>query len=124
MGDDKHAINAECDDCTERFRCAASCACANRAETGDMQVAGGVQCWHEQTSARIADEMAEALFAEVNPTFLRWFYGRMGVDADALAEQLRTGALKLPPRAGDRGAVGQVARGSAPTGKRSLPVLS
>jgi uncharacterized protein len=125
VGDDKHAINEECDTCTERFRCSASCACANRAETGSMQVAGGVQCWHEQTSARIADEMAEGLFAELNPVFLRWFYGRMGIDADALAAQIRSGALVMPARAEERGPVGQVARGrTTPEGKRGLPVVS
>lgn len=127
VGDDRHAINAECDDCTERFRCAASCACANRAETGSMQVAGGVQCWHEQTSARIADEMAEGLFAELNPVFLRWFYGRMGIDADALAEQIRSGAIELPtpPSPKDRAAASQIARGrTTPEGKRALPIVS
>jgi uncharacterized protein len=124
VGEDKHAINAECDTCTERFRCAASCACSNRAETGNMQVAGGVQCWHEQTTARVADEMAEGLFAELNPVFLKWFYGRMGIDADALAEQIRSGAIQLPARGAERGPVGQVARGrTTPDGKRGLPIV-
>ncbi len=124
VAEDRHAINAECAECTERFRCAASCACANRAETGDMQIAGGVQCWHEQTSARIADTMAEALFGEQNPTFLRWFYGRMGVDADALAEKLRSGELELPLRRVEHAPARQVARAGAPEGKRALPVVS
>ena len=30
-------------------------------------------------SARIADRMAESLFADLDPVFLRWFYGRMGI---------------------------------------------
>src|SRR6185436_13240811 len=96
VAEDRHAINVECRTCTEKFRCSASCACANKAETGDMQVAGGVQCWHEKTSARIADEMAEALFAELDPVFLKWFYGRMGVDSELLAQQIRSGAQQTP----------------------------
>lgn len=124
VGEDKHAINEECVTCTERFRCSASCACANRAETGDMQVAGGVQCWHEKTSARIADEMAESLFAELNPTFLAWYYGRMGIDPVLLAEKIRSGELEIPKSAIDRASIGTIARKrTTPEGKRGLPVV-
>ncbi len=121
VGEDRHAVNEECHTCAERFRCSASCACANRAETGDMQVAGGVQCWHEKTSARIADRMAEALFAELDPVFLRWFYGRMGVDPVLLAEKIRSGELAVPSLSQDPRGIGTIARQKS--GKRSLPVV-
>jgi uncharacterized protein len=73
---DRHAVNEECGACVERPRCGASCACANLAETGDPHVAGGVQCWHEQTTARIADALLAAMLAESNETFLRRFFPR------------------------------------------------
>lgn len=122
--EDKHASNEECGVCAERYRCAASCACANLAETGSLQVAGGVQCWHERTVARIADEMAESLFAELNPVFLRWYYGRMGIDPEKLAEGIRSGAIDLPKLGVDPASVGRVSRARATAdGKRALPVV-
>lgn len=121
VAEDKHATNEECDSCAERYRCAASCACANLAETGSIEVAGGVQCWHEQTVARIADEMAESLFAELDPVFLRWYYGRMGIDPARLAEGIRSGAIELPRLGVDPQMVGRVSR--APAGKRALPIM-
>ncbi len=69
-----HAQNEECGNCAEQIRCSNHCACANRAETGNYGTAGGVQCWHEQTTARIADELADTLFAEDNKAFKRWFF--------------------------------------------------
>ncbi|HEY4116376.1 MAG TPA: radical SAM protein [Byssovorax sp.] len=72
--EDKHATNVECGTCVERPRCGAACACANLAETGSPHVAGGVQCWYEQASARVADELAAAMFAERDDTFRRWFF--------------------------------------------------
>lgn len=124
VGEDRHAINEECNTCAERFRCSASCACANKAETGDMQVAGGVQCWHEQTSARIADEMAEALFVELNPIFLRWYYGRMGIDPDKLAAGVRSGAIEIPKLGQDPRAIGRVSMTRTTAGgKRALPLV-
>ncbi len=125
VGEDKHATNDECGSCAEKFRCSASCACANLAETGSLQVAGGVQCWHERTVARVADEMAQGLFAELNPVFLRWFYGRMGVDPELLADKIRSGEIDVAGLvAGERGPMGEVARGRVtPEGKRGLPIV-
>ncbi len=68
-----HAQNDECGSCAERGRCSAYCACANLAETGDASIAGGVQCWYERTTMRLADMLAERLLAEKNETFLAWF---------------------------------------------------
>jgi uncharacterized protein len=124
VGDDKHAINEECNTCAEKYRCAASCACANQAETGDMQVAGGVQCWHEQTTAKIADEMAESLFTELNPVFLRWYYGRMGIDPEKLAAGVRSGAIEIPKLRDDSRAIGRVSMvRTTADGKRALPLV-
>ena len=71
---DWHAQNEECGGCAEQVRCSNHCACANRAETGNYGIAGGVQCWHEQTTARIADDLADTLFAEGNLAFNQWFF--------------------------------------------------
>lgn len=70
-------VNTECEPCGERWRCGSYCACSNRAETGRTDVAGGTQCWHERTTARVADRIAETLWAERNTPFIAWFYGRM-----------------------------------------------
>lgn len=70
-------VNRECVECGERDRCSSSCACANLAETGRTDVAGGTQCWHERTTAAVADRVAETLWKEQNPYFIAWFYGRM-----------------------------------------------
>src|SRR5262249_33914851 len=71
-----HATNAECDGCAERSRCSAACAGANLAGTGDMGTAGGVQCWYEQTTMKLADALADTLLAESNEAFLRRFFPR------------------------------------------------
>lgn len=71
---DGHATNEECGSCAERARCSAYCACANMAETGETSVAGGVQCWHEQTVARIADALLLAMLAKPTEAFLGWYF--------------------------------------------------
>jgi len=86
-------VNPECVDCGERWRCASFCACANYAETGRTDVAGGTQCWHERQTAALADRIAETLFAERNGPFLAWFYGRMTSLGDVEA-----GTTERPPR--------------------------
>jgi uncharacterized protein len=73
-----------CETCAEKWRCGASCACANLAETGTTNVPGGTQCWYEQASARIADEVGMKLLAEKDPTFIAWIYGRVADAADAV----------------------------------------
>ena len=70
-------INDECKDCGERWRCTSFCACANMAETGRTDVAGGTQCWHERQTAVIADHVAGTLWNERNQAFIAWFYGRV-----------------------------------------------
>lgn len=63
-----------CEPCPERYRCGASCACANVAESGDPALPGGVQCAYEQALARAADRAAEALLDDAR--FLELAYAR------------------------------------------------
>jgi uncharacterized protein len=63
-------VNDECGGCGVKDACSSSCACANRAETGELGVAGGVQCWHEQTAIEFADAAAEALLRAERPGFV------------------------------------------------------
>ncbi|MEZ4409571.1 MAG: radical SAM protein [Polyangiales bacterium] len=83
-----------CDECAEQWRCGASCACANLAETGTTHLPGGTQCWYEQASAKVADDVGRALLAERNETFIQWIYGRVasaararGIDPEDLLPQ-------------------------------------
>ncbi len=69
------AADPACEPCAERWRCTSACMCANLAETGSPTLPGGVQCWHEQTTARIADRVGAELLAERCQTFLEWVYG-------------------------------------------------
>jgi uncharacterized protein len=77
--------DSACESCAERWRCGASCMCANLAETNTANVPGGVQCWYEQTSASIADEIGHALLEERCATFLAWSYGRVAAAAQEAA---------------------------------------
>ena len=70
-----------CGACAEQWRCGASCACANLAETGTTHLPGGTQCWYEQATARIADGAGHRLLEERDPTFLSWTYGRVAAAA-------------------------------------------
>src|SRR5205085_2668523 len=54
--------NTECGGCAVESRCASFCACANLAETGRVGEAGGVQCWHEQMTMAVADEVGAELW--------------------------------------------------------------
>jgi uncharacterized protein len=72
-------VNDECGGCGVRARCMSFCACANRAETGEIGVAGGVQCWHEQMVMRVADRAGAALWRAQNRHFLARVYAYGGV---------------------------------------------
>ena len=65
----------ECGECPERSRCGAHCACSNVAETGSLEVPGAVQCWFQQTRARIADRAAWQLVDRGSTDFIAWAYG-------------------------------------------------
>ncbi|MSP59868.1 MAG: radical SAM protein [Myxococcales bacterium] len=67
-------VNDECGGCAVKGRCMSFCACANRAETGSIGIAGGVQCWHEQMLIRIADVAGNTLWRAKNRYFLARVY--------------------------------------------------
>jgi hypothetical protein len=67
--------------CAEKWRCGASCACANLAETGTTHLPGGTQCWYEQATARIADGAGHRLLhrrgaRSAHRPSSSWTYGR------------------------------------------------
>ncbi len=67
-------VHEECGGCGVRSRCMSSCACANREETGEVGVVGGLVCWHEQMAIRIADRAAAGLYRKRNRALLRVLY--------------------------------------------------
>jgi uncharacterized protein len=79
--------DSACDTCAERWRCGASCMCANLAETNTPNMPGGVQCWYEQTSAAIADEIGHVLLEERCAAFLAWTYGRVAAAASEASRE-------------------------------------
>ncbi len=74
----KGPVNHECGGCGVQSRCMSFCACANRAETGSIGVAGGVQCWHEQMAIRVADAIGARLWKAKNKHFLQRVYSYSG----------------------------------------------
>jgi len=98
-------LDPACSECAELWRCGASCACANFAETGTTHLPGGTQCWYEQTTARIADAMGAKLLEEQCQTFIQWSYGRVA-EATARMHEYEAEKTKKVQR------------------KRRLPVLS
>ncbi len=92
-------VNDECTDCGERWRCGSFCACANLAETGRTDLAGGTQCWHERQTAVLADRVAGTLWNERNRPFIAWFYGRMTALSGAIEETGPQRRGEVPVRA-------------------------
>lgn len=84
----KGPLDPACEPCAERWRCGASCACANLAETGTTHLPGGTQCWYEQASARVSDAIGLKLLDERDPTFIAWTYGRVAAAAEAVKARL------------------------------------
>jgi len=87
-----------CESCAEKWRCGASCQCANLAETGTTHLPGGTQCWYEQASARVADAVGLQLLEERNETFIGWTYGRVHAAAEAVRERLEATTAAAPER--------------------------
>lgn len=83
LGIPRGPADPACEPCAERWRCGATCACANLAETGTTHLPGGTQCWYEQASARVADAIGLTLLEERDATFLAWTYGRVAAAAEA-----------------------------------------
>ncbi|MGC4120573.1 MAG: radical SAM protein [Myxococcales bacterium] len=68
------AVEPECAECDLRERCQNRCGCANHELTGDPARVSPVLCWYERTIIRETDRVANALFADKVPAFLRHFY--------------------------------------------------
>ncbi len=64
----------DCAACALRTRCMNWCGCINYATTGAIDSVSGIVCFHERLAIRVADRVAEVLFAERNPHFLTRFY--------------------------------------------------
>jgi uncharacterized protein len=89
-----------CERCAERWRCGASCQCANLAETGTFHLPGGTQCWYEQATARVADAIGWKLLEERNETFIAWTYGRVHAAAEEVRALLERGTQPSAPLEG------------------------
>jgi uncharacterized protein len=70
----KNAPDPECAACEHRPRCMHWCGCANYETTRSVGGVSPVVCWFERTFIAEADRVANTLFSERNPTFLRRFY--------------------------------------------------
>jgi uncharacterized protein len=68
-------VNEECGGCGVRSRCLSFCACAARAETGELGLAGGLLCWHEKMAIEIADAVGARLWRQRNRHFVARVYG-------------------------------------------------
>lgn len=71
---DKGNSNAECSSCTLRERCMNWCGCINYATTGHINQTDGRVCFHERLAIEVADAVANTLYTESNPAFLKQFY--------------------------------------------------
>lgn len=65
-----------CKLCGLRERCMNGCGCTNFAASGHINRVSPLLCASERLFIRLADELAETLYAERNPAFLEKFYGR------------------------------------------------
>lgn len=65
-----------CKLCGLRTRCMNGCGCTNFAASGHINQVSPFLCSSERLFIRLADELAETLYAERNPAFLKTFYGR------------------------------------------------
>ncbi len=69
-----HAPRSECETCVFQSRCSNYCGCTNYQATGDSTRVSPVLCEHERIVIPMADEVAETLWKERNPTFIRKIY--------------------------------------------------
>ena len=65
----------ECKLCALRSRCMNGCGCSNYAASGHIDRVSPFLCSAERAFIRLADELAETLYAEKNALFMREFYG-------------------------------------------------
>jgi uncharacterized protein len=70
----KNTPDPECQRCELRPRCMHWCGCANYETSGNVGQVSPIICWFERCFIAEADRVANALYTERNPTFLRRFY--------------------------------------------------
>ena len=63
-----------CKVCELRNRCLNSCGCTNHAASGYINQVSPFLCCSEKLFIEVADEIAEILYAEQNPSFIKRFY--------------------------------------------------
>ncbi len=68
------AHDPECATCALGARCSSWCGCAQLETTGQLGTVSPLFCWFERLFIAEADRLANTLYAEQNPTFLREFY--------------------------------------------------
>jgi uncharacterized protein len=72
----RREIDTECAACELRLRCTHWCGCVNFESSGHPARVTPLICWFERCWIAEADRVANALFSERNPAFLRRFYAR------------------------------------------------
>ncbi len=70
----KNTPDAECASCALQNRCTYWCGCANFETTHNVGQVSPIVCWFERSFIAEADRIANILYQENNPTFLRRFY--------------------------------------------------
>jgi uncharacterized protein len=68
-------VQPECEACGLQRRCQHHCGCANQESTGDPGRVSPVLSWFERRVIAETDRVANALYEERSPAFLRRFYG-------------------------------------------------
>jgi len=70
----RERLDSECKACDFRARCSVWCGCTQVETSGRLGQVSPTFCWFERLFIAEADRLANLLFAERNPTFLREFY--------------------------------------------------
>jgi uncharacterized protein len=70
----KNTPDPECARCELQPRCMHWCGCANYETTRNVAQVAPIVCWFERCFIAEADRVANTLYAEQDPTFLRRFY--------------------------------------------------
>lgn len=68
-----------CQACALRHRCMHRCGCSNWASSGSMDQVSPFLCQSERALIQVADRLAEELYKERNPAFLKEFYPGLDV---------------------------------------------
>ena len=72
----KDRVEVTCEGCDLRARCQSQCGCRHLALSGELGRISATLCEIEAAYVDAADRVAEQLFDEQCPTFLRYYYGR------------------------------------------------